>query len=108
MFHAFSIVCRLVALEFLGIFKIIFSERPFFHGRYYPYSHNRALKFVPGQMLLPRQNKQLLDYEYGLMGNHGPGVDCCPSVLEMVEPEGGKNDQDIYVELYKSDNYRQR
>ncbi|KAH1028251.1 uncharacterized protein LOC109540843 isoform X1 [Dendroctonus ponderosae] len=84
------------------------DERPFFHGRYYPYSHNRALKFDPGQMLLPRQNKQLLDYEYGLMGNQGPGVDCCPSVIEMVEPEGGKNDQDIYVELYKSDNYRQR
>lgn len=42
------------------------------------------------------------------MHNIGPGVDCCPSVLEMIEPEGGKNDKDIYVELYKSDTYKQR
>lgn len=35
-------------------------------------------------------------------------VDCCPSVLEMVEPEGGKNQDDEYVELYRDGNNRQR
>lgn len=35
-------------------------------------------------------------------------VDCCPSVLEMVEPEGGQNQDDIYVELFRDGNNRQR
>lgn len=35
-------------------------------------------------------------------------VDCCPSVLEMVEPEGGKNQVDQYVELYRDGDHRQR
>lgn len=35
-------------------------------------------------------------------------VDCCPSVLEMVEPEGGKNQEDQYVELYRDGTNRQR
>lgn len=35
-------------------------------------------------------------------------VDCCPSVLEMVEPEGGTNQDDQYVELYRDGENRQR
>ncbi|XP_077290265.1 uncharacterized protein LOC143914049 [Arctopsyche grandis] len=38
----------------------------------------------------------------------GGPVDCCPSVLEMVEPTGGKNQQDMYVELYRDGDIRQR
>lgn len=38
----------------------------------------------------------------------GSPVDCCPSVVEMVEPEGGKNMDGIYVELYRDGHNRQR
>jgi hypothetical protein len=34
--------------------------------------------------------------------------DCCPSVLEMVEPQGGKNQEDMFVELYSDGENRQR
>lgn len=33
---------------------------------------------------------------------------CCPVVEEMVEPEGGKNQAGIYVELYRDKDYKQR
>lgn len=39
---------------------------------------------------------------------NGSGVDCCPSVLEMIEPEGGKNQDDQFVELYRDGDYKQR
>ncbi|KAG5863911.1 hypothetical protein JTB14_006932 [Gonioctena quinquepunctata] len=35
-------------------------------------------------------------------------VDCCPMLEEMVEPRGGSNQDGIYVELYRDENYRQR
>ncbi|XP_046400529.1 uncharacterized protein LOC124166862 [Ischnura elegans] len=35
-------------------------------------------------------------------------LECCPSVTEMVEPDGGKNSEGMYVELYTVDNKRQR
>lgn len=38
----------------------------------------------------------------------GDYLDCCPSVTEMVEPEGGKNVDGEYVNLYRSGNYTQR
>lgn len=34
-------------------------------------------------------------------GEEGNAVECCPSRLEMVEPDGGKNQDDMYVELYR-------
>ncbi|XP_050299911.1 uncharacterized protein LOC126738566 [Anthonomus grandis grandis] len=79
-----------------------------FHGRYYPYYHEVELKYPPGQVLLLKQNKQLLEHEYEMMKESGPGVDCCPSVLEVIEPKGGKNDQGNYVDLYESETYKQR
>ncbi|KAF7282339.1 hypothetical protein GWI33_002781 [Rhynchophorus ferrugineus] len=83
------------------------NEYQNFLGRY-PYSHSNKLKFEPGKMLLPRQNRQLLEHDFGLMDMKGLGVDCCPSVLEMIEPDGGKNGKDIYVELWKSKDHKQR
>ncbi|KAK6631511.1 hypothetical protein RUM44_006038 [Polyplax serrata] len=41
-------------------------------------------------------------------GEEGHAVECCPSVLDMIEPEGGKNLDDIYVELYSDGENRQR
>nr|CAI5870281.1 unnamed protein product [Callosobruchus analis] len=35
-------------------------------------------------------------------------IDCCPTVMEMVEPHGGKNQDGIFVELYRDQNYKQR
>ncbi|XP_060524101.1 uncharacterized protein LOC132700652 isoform X2 [Cylas formicarius] len=80
------------------------------HGMHPPYMHDSPFMFPPGRHLSPRDNQKLLHHEYQQyeMAKKDQAVDCCPSVLEMVEPEGGKNDQDIYVELYKSENYRQR
>ncbi|CAG9863689.1 unnamed protein product [Phyllotreta striolata] len=34
--------------------------------------------------------------------------ECCPTVLEKVEPQGGSNQEGLYVELYQDFNYRQR
>lgn len=36
------------------------------------------------------------------------GSDCCPSVIEMIEPTGGKNQEGLYVELYSDDKNKQR
>lgn len=41
-------------------------------------------------------------------GEEGLPVDCCPSMLEMVEPVGGKNREDMYVELYRDGEIKQR
>ncbi|XP_066257984.1 uncharacterized protein [Euwallacea similis] len=85
------------------------SNITYFHDRNYPYLHNEKLLFDPGKMLPPKDNKRLLDYEYEhYHENSGYGIDCCPSVLELIEPVGGKNDQGSYVELYKSGSYKQR
>ncbi|XP_023029437.1 uncharacterized protein [Leptinotarsa decemlineata] len=35
-------------------------------------------------------------------------IDCCPMIEEMVEPMGGSNQDGLYVELYRDENYRQR
>ncbi|XP_071050908.1 uncharacterized protein [Onthophagus taurus] len=57
-----------------------------------------------GKYLKPRENQMLLRQET----RNRTAVDCCPSVLEMVEPEGGKNQDDQYVELYRDGANRQR
>jgi len=31
----------------------------------------------------------------------GSPVECCPTVREMVAPEGGKNQEGMYVELFR-------
>ncbi|KAJ3664601.1 hypothetical protein Zmor_000156 [Zophobas morio] len=67
------------------------------------YDPNIPLRF-PGKFLNQRDNQMLLRQE----SRNGSGVDCCPSVLEMIEPEGGKNQDDEYVELYRDGDYRQR
>lgn len=37
-------------------------------------------------------------------GEEGRSVDCCPSVMEMVQPKGGRNQEGLYVELYVGNN----
>ncbi|XP_015596360.1 uncharacterized protein LOC107268265 [Cephus cinctus] len=41
-------------------------------------------------------------------GEDGAPVDCCPTIEEMVEPVGGRNRQDMYVELYRDGDNAQR
>lgn len=41
-------------------------------------------------------------------GEEGLPVDCCPTLEEMVEPQGGRNRQDMYVELYRDGENAQR
>ncbi|XP_058801710.1 uncharacterized protein LOC131670267 [Phymastichus coffea] len=41
-------------------------------------------------------------------GDEGLPVDCCPTIEEMVEPQGGRNRQDMYVELYRDGENAQR
>ncbi|KAK5650453.1 hypothetical protein RI129_001482 [Pyrocoelia pectoralis] len=67
------------------------------------YKHEISLPNA-GKLLTPRENQELLRNETQLRS----AVDCCPSVLEMVEPEGGKNQDDQYVELYRDGENRQR
>lgn len=58
----------------------------------------------PGKLLTAKENQHLLKQE----AKNRTIIDCCPSVLEMIEPEGGKNQDDQFVELYRDGNYRQR
>lgn len=41
-------------------------------------------------------------------GDEGNAVDCCPTVEEMIEPLGGRNRQEMYVELYRDGEIAQR
>ncbi|EFN61693.1 hypothetical protein EAG_12697 [Camponotus floridanus] len=41
-------------------------------------------------------------------GEDGHPVHCCPVILEMVEPIGGRTRQDMYVELYRDGENVQR
>ncbi|XP_051174571.1 uncharacterized protein LOC127290183 [Leptopilina boulardi] len=41
-------------------------------------------------------------------GEDGVAVDCCPTIEEMSEPVGGRNRQDMYVELYRDGENAQR
>ncbi|XP_054288007.1 uncharacterized protein LOC129003736, partial [Macrosteles quadrilineatus] len=41
-------------------------------------------------------------------GEKGLPVDCCPSTLEMVEPQGGINQDGLLVELFSEAENRQR
>ncbi|KAL0271483.1 UNVERIFIED_CONTAM: hypothetical protein PYX00_008564 [Menopon gallinae] len=41
-------------------------------------------------------------------GDEGNAVECCPSRLDMIEPDGGKTQDDMYVELYRDGETRQR
>lgn len=59
----------------------------------------------PGRWRTFRETQLLLRREGG---EEGRSVDCCPSVLEMVEPEGGRNQEDMFVELYREGDNRQR
>lgn len=58
---------------------------------------SRRLTHRELQMLLRREG-----------GEEGRPVDCCPSVEEMVEPEGGRNKDDMYVLLFRNGDIRQR
>ncbi|PSN52534.1 hypothetical protein C0J52_14318 [Blattella germanica] len=63
----------------------------------YEGGESRRLTHREMQMLLRREG-----------GDEGRPVDCCPSVEEMVEPEGGKNKDDMYVVLFRNGDMRQR
>lgn len=41
-------------------------------------------------------------------GDDGLPVDCCPTIEDMVEPVGGRNRQDMYVDLYRDGGSAQR
>lgn len=58
---------------------------------------NRWLTHRESQMLLRREG-----------GEEGLPVDCCPSTLEMIEPEGGRNRDGMLVTLFSGPNSRQR
>ncbi|XP_075230414.1 uncharacterized protein LOC142329589 [Lycorma delicatula] len=58
---------------------------------------SRWLNHRESQMLLRKEG-----------GEEGLSVDCCPSILEMIEPEGGINRDGLLVNLYSVPNSRQR
>lgn len=67
------------------------------------YQHHVPLPNA-GKLLTMRDNQMLLRNET----KHRTSVDCCPTVLEMVEPKGGTNQDDKYVELYTDSVTKQR
>lgn len=73
------------------------------HLWYKSYKQNWRLQHA-GKYLSPRENQMLLREESKNM----TAVDCCPSVLEMVEPEAGVNQNGEFVELYRDGDNRQR
>ncbi|KAJ8915205.1 hypothetical protein NQ315_015428 [Exocentrus adspersus] len=80
-------------------------KRHFHEGSYAYYDHSIPLT-SPGMYRGPRDNQALLRFE--TINRTRDVVDCCPTVLEMVEPAGGKNQDGIYVELYRDHSYKQR
>lgn len=72
--------------------------------RYDPYYQHEKPLLDAGRLLTLRENQMLLRNET----KNRTSVDCCPSVLEMVEPKGGTNQEDKYVELYRDGVTRQR
>ncbi|XP_023310690.1 uncharacterized protein LOC108911392 [Anoplophora glabripennis] len=81
-------------------------KRHFHEGRYEAYYDHSIPLSSPGMYRGPRDNQALLRFE---THNHTRDVvDCCPTVLEMVEPYAGKNQDGILVDLYRDENYKQR
>ncbi|XP_048508970.1 uncharacterized protein LOC105683834 [Athalia rosae] len=55
------------------------------------------LEDTSSKRLTYREMQEVLRQEGG---DEGHPVDCCPTIEEMVEPTGGRNREDMYVELY--------
>lgn len=70
-----------------------------------PYDQGIPLEHA-GELLSLRDNQMLLRKE--AHQENRTSVECCPSVLEMTEPRGGKNRDDQIVELYHDGNMTQR
>lgn len=58
---------------------------------------NRPMTVREMQMILHREG-----------GKDGHAVDCCPTIEEMIEPIGGRNRNDMYVQLYRDGDNAQR
>ncbi|XP_012281716.1 uncharacterized protein LOC105700460 [Orussus abietinus] len=63
------------------------------------------LEDTAGKRMTYREMQMVLRQE---AGEEGVAVDCCPSIEEMVEPVGGRNRNDMYVELYRDGDNAQR
>ncbi|XP_066591178.1 uncharacterized protein [Prorops nasuta] len=97
-----AVLCpRLAAANNLTIslFSRKSRERPFkgHISRFLEDTTEKRMNYREMQMLLREE-----------AGENGLGVDCCPSIQEMVEPLGGRNREDMYVELYRDGNNVQR
>lgn len=55
--------------------------------------------------LPPRESNRLIRREGG---EEGRDVHCCPSVEEMIEPVGGTNQDNLFVQLYRDGNSTQK
>ena len=60
-------------------------------------STTRRMTYPEMQMLIRQEG-----------GEEGLPVDCCPTIEEMVEPQGGRNRDDMFVELYRGGENKQR
>ncbi|XP_012539839.1 uncharacterized protein LOC105838666 [Monomorium pharaonis] len=58
---------------------------------------NKRMTYREMQMILRQEG-----------GEDGLPVDCCPTIEEMVQPVGGRNREDMYVELYRDGENVQR
>lgn len=67
--------------------------------------HCRTVEEPTNKRMTYREMQMILRQEGG---EDGDPVDCCPTIEEMVEPVGGRNRQDMYVELYRDGENAQR
>jgi len=55
-----------------------------------------------------QQRQRRREMELMLLENDGDPVECCPSVVEMVEPWGGMTRDGIFVELFRDGDVKQK
>ncbi|XP_032685336.1 uncharacterized protein LOC116850792 [Odontomachus brunneus] len=53
-----------------------------------------------------REMEYLLHKE--LIGTDGNAVECCPAIVDMVEPIGGRNRRNMFVQLFRNGDITQR
>ncbi|XP_014224410.1 uncharacterized protein LOC106650740 [Trichogramma pretiosum] len=80
------------------------SREPHF-GEHYSNRWTMSLEESTTRRLSYPEMQELIRLESG--ANENP-VDCCPTVMEMIEPAGGINQNNMYVELYRHKENKQR
>lgn len=97
--------CSAIHFDTLNIYRYI--QYDIFHDCFnftLKHSRTQTLEDTTKRMTY-REMNMILRHEGG---EDGLPVDCCPTVEEMVEPVGGRNRENMYVQLYRDGQNAQR